>query len=295
MSSLNTKRCLLCHPGRVKKNDTLYWHRDPDTGEIWVYCVGVCQRGYSIHEYTARAGISLSEFLKQDFDLVDMPNNEVRKMHWPSNFVPMFDVRAKPGLEYIASRGIEPYHNMYYDIERKGIVFPFFFHDVFCGAQIRFIEEFVDTSGNVRKIDTLPGTRLGLLVYNWNQAPLPPHVKVVVVTEGAFNAIAIEQAFLKLHGSSTTLPVRCVALSGSNASRHHLDLLKELKDSGRKVILAPDYDEAGVKMFKKAAEVVTHVAFTNLEGKDWNDVAKDMSPSDFVSWFKTVTRKVQGG
>lgn len=291
---ISTRRCLLCHPGRVKKNDTLHWHMDPDTGALWVYCVGVCQRGYSIEEYTAKAGLSLAEFLKQDFDIREAPPNEVNKMAWPVNFVPLFDSRAKIGLSYLNSRNIEPDQDLFYDIQRKGIVFPYSFHDVFCGAQIRLIEPWIDKDGNERKVDTLPGTRLGLLFYGWNQKPLPAHVTTVVVTEGAFNSISIQQALNTLYGGIHKSKWRCVALSGSGASKHHIETLRELKDNGTNIVVAPDSDSAGVKMFRKihAAGAATHYAFTDDQRIDWNDARLTMNNIDYVKWFFSKIRKV---
>ena len=72
--SVNTKKCLICQ----RKNDTLHWHIDAETGAIWVWCQGKCQRGYSLYEYCRQAGVSLKELLKGDFDFKESTPNEVR-------------------------------------------------------------------------------------------------------------------------------------------------------------------------------------------------------------------------
>lgn len=288
---ISTKHCLICKDG--KKNECLYWHIDPDEGSIWVWCQGKCQRGYSIYTYCTHAGLSLSEFLKQDFNFIEAKPNEVQKIEWPRTFIPLFDKRSQPGLDYLKTRGIDPDDGMYYDMTRKGIVFPYYFDNVFCGAQIRFIEPWEDTDGNLRKIDTVPGTRLGLLFYGWNQTPLPAQTKGLIITEGAFNAIAINQAMNQAFGGMLSNPWKCVACSGSGASKHHTDTIKELKDSGLKIVLAPDSDEAGMKMLKKFgdADAITHYAITGDDEIDWNDAAKSMSKEEFAAYFiKAITR-----
>ena len=280
MSFLNTKRCLICRA----TNATLYWHKS-DT-DIWTWC-NKCDTGRSIQYYCHLAGIPLHEFLKLTFDFQEAKSNEVSKIEWPKSFVPLFDQRAKEGLEYLASRGIDPDGDMYYDLQRNGIVFPYNYETVFCGAQIRLIKPWIDNEGKPRKIDTLPGTRLGLLFYNWNQKEFMPHVKGVIITEGAFNCLAIQQALNTTYGSLLTNPWKVIACSGSGASKYHLDTIKELKDKGLKIILAPDADEAGLKMLKKFSEAgaVTHYAITGDDELDWNDFSKQLSKYDFVEWF----------
>jgi DNA primase len=292
---VNTKKCLICQNEKGKVlNETLYWHVDKDTNDIWCWCNRE-GRGYSIYEYCAKAGLSLSEFLKQDFDFKESSSTELNKMDWPKSFVPMFHRLAKPGVKYVKSRGLEPTDNMYYDVERKGIVFPYFYDTQFCGAQIRFIEEWTDKDGNTRKIDTVPGTRLGLLVYNWDQIHSTPYRRAFIICEGAFNAIAIQQALYSTY-NPTTCPYTVVALSGSGASEHHRTLFKEqIESTNCKVILAPDSDTAGVKMLKKMKEAgaITHFAFTGDSEYDWNDVYKEMMPEQFLAWFLKRVQRVE--
>jgi len=282
---INTKKCLICKQG--KKNDSLHWHQDAETHEIWVYCVGKCQRGYSLYQYVDMAGLKLHEFLKGDFDFKEAQPNEVNKMDWTATFLPLSDPRSEDGVAYVESRGLDIDGGMYYDTWRKGIVFPHYFHNVYCGAQIRLIDPWIDDDGNVRKVDTLPGTRLGLLFYGWNQDKFVTNIRGLIVTEGAFNAIAIQQALNHAYGSIIKNPWKVVASSGSGMSAHKIQVLKELKDQNIKVILAPDSDDAGLKMLKKCAKegCITHYTFSNKENVDWNDVASSMGKEKFAKQF----------
>ena len=289
---INTKKCLICKDG--KKNDCLHWHIDPDNGQIWVYCVGKCKRGYSIYSYCNHAGIPLNEFLKGEFDFVEAKPNEVQKMEWPNHFITLSDPRAKEGVEYIKSRGLKIEGDMYYDTERKGIVFPYYYSNVFVGAQIRFLKVWTDQNGDERKIDTIPGTRLGLVFYNWNQEKFVTDIKGVIVTEGAFNALAIQQSLNQIFGGIVNSPWRVVACSGSGISGHQKETLRELKEQGLKIIAAPDSDEAGIAMLEKLKEAgsISHYALTLDEKKDWNDVLKEMGHTEFVKWFMKQVKNV---
>ena len=288
---INTKKCLICKDG--KKNDCLHWHIDPETNGRWVYCVGKCQRGYSIESYCFHAGISLADFLSGDFDIKESRPNEVQAMEWPMRFIPLSDTRAQPGVDYIRSRGISPGGDMYYDVERNGIVFPYYFDNQFCGAQTRFIEPRVHPDGEVQKMDTLPGTRLGLLFYGWNQCRFVGDVKRIVVTEGAFNAIAINQALNLVHGGIANNPWRAVSCNGAGATQHHRETLKDLKEKGMTIIVAPDMDEAGMKMLKKFKEsnACSLYALTG-DTRDWNDMSRDMGSEQFAWWFLKTIKKI---
>ena len=267
------------------KNDTLYWHIDNDTKEIWCWC-NKCDRGYSVANYCELAGVDLKSFLSGDFDFRESKNNQVQRMEWPRNFVALTDARAKPGVEYLKSRGLDVDIDIWYDTERKGIVFPYYVHNTFVGAQIRMITPYIDKDGNERKIDTMPGTRLGLLFFGWNQKNIQPHIRGVIVTEGAFNAIAIQQSLDAVYGENVN-PWKCIAASGSGASSHQMDCMKELVDKNIKVIVAPDFDKAGQKMMKKFkfSNAATHYAFTENENIDWNDAAKAFGKEEFATWF----------
>ena len=78
VTPISTKHCLICKDGR--KNQCLHWHIDPETSDIWVYCVGKCQRGYSIYQYANMSGLKLNEFLKGDFNFVETRPDIVNKM-----------------------------------------------------------------------------------------------------------------------------------------------------------------------------------------------------------------------
>ena len=287
---INTKKCLICKDGR--KNDCLHWHIGDDGG-YWVWCQGKCQRGYSIRDYCRHAGIQLSEFLKGDFHFKEAPPNEVSVMGWPQRFIPLSDPRSAPARDYIKSRGLSLEGDMYYDIERNGVVFPYYFDNHFCGAQTRFIVPKVHEDGEVQKMDTLPGTRLGLLFYGWNQSRFIGNVKRIIVTEGSFNAIAINQALNLAYGGINSNPWRAISCSGAGATKHHQEALKELKEQGLTVVIAPDTDDAGMKMLRKFKESnsATHFALTN-DTRDWNDMLKDLGPKEFAKFFLYSVKKI---
>ena len=288
---ISTKKCLICNKGL--RNNTCHWHSDPDSGDIWVWCTK-CSRGYSIYEYCALAGLSLSEFLKNDFEFEEAKDNEVQKMAWPKSFIPLYDPKAQDGVDYIKSRGLDPDEGMYYDTDRKGIVFAYYYDSIFCGAQIRLIEPWVDENGDVRKIDTIPGTRIGLLTFGWNQMPFRTNIKAVVVCEGAFNSYSIQQSLHHMYGGVLNSPFKVIALSGSGVSQHHLELLKDLKEQGFRIICAGDSDIAGQRMLEKLskAEAITHYALTEDDQLDWNDISQTMNKKEFAKWFIGKVKKI---
>lgn len=273
--------CLLCKP----KNRTIYFHKNDD-GSIWLWC-SKCDRGYSLHQYCKLAGVNILEFLEGKFHFQEVRDSEVQVLSWPTSFIPLSDPRAAKGVEYIKSRGLNLSGDMYYDTEEEGIVFPYYFENHFCGAQIRFLQPRIKEDGEPWKITTLPGTRLGLLFYAWSQTRFMGNVKGVVVTEGAFNAISINQALNVVYGSVANNPWRAVACSGSGATEHHKSAIKSLKDQGIKTVIAPDTDDAGKKMWKKfvEADAATHYAFTRYPDKDWNDVLRELKYEEFAKFF----------
>ena len=287
---VSTKKCLICKGG--KKNDCLHWH-NPDDGDIWVYCVGKCSRAYSIYQYCTLAGLSLKEFLTLDFEFEEARPNEVQKMDWPKSFLPMFDKRSAAGVEYLKSRGLEVDDAMFYDISRKGIVFPYYYYGVFTGAQIRFLEPWTDTDGNSHKITTLPGTRLGLLWYNWDGMPFRTKVKALVVCEGALNACSLQQALNKEFGVLTN-PFKVVSCSGSGISKHHIETMSELKSEGVKVIAALDCDTAGIKGLKKMVDnqCITHYAITGDTELDWNNLVQQLGAEQLATFFLEAVKQI---
>lgn len=269
----DTKHCLICK----RSNNTLHWHKDPESGDIWVWCQGKCQRGYSLRQYCYLAEISLPEFLKGNFDFREAPPNEIQVMKWPLKFIPLSDPRAEKGVSYIKSRGLNLDGDMYYDMEREGIVFPYYFDNHFCGAQVRFIQTRINKDGDEQKIDTLPGTRLGMLFGLWNQSKFVTNVRAVGVCEGYFNALALQQAFNLKYGGVTNNPWKFICTSGCNATKHHQDVMRELRQQNIKVIGCYDADEAGLEGIAKMvkSECVTHISTTQDTSRDWNDVLRD--------------------
>ena len=200
MARRDNRWCLICQP----RNRTLYWHKNPDDhptkpGAIWCYC-NKCDRGYSLEQYCDIADIDMTDFISGDFHMQEAKPDEVTAMAWPHTFVPLSDPRAEKGVQYINSRGLNVDGDMYYDLNEEGIVFPYYVENHFCGAQVRFIEERINDDGDIWKITTLPGTRLGLLFYGWNQAKLLAQIKGIIVCEGAFNALSIQQALNSVYG-----------------------------------------------------------------------------------------------
>jgi hypothetical protein len=278
----DNRYCLICRP----RNRTIYFHRDPETGDFWLWC-NKCQRGYSLRDYCYKAGIELADFLKGDFDFEDGKSNEVQAMNFPSSYVPLSDPRAEKGTEYLKNRGLSLDADVYYDIDEEGIVLPYYFGSHFVGAQVRFIEPRINKDGEEWKITTIPGTRIGLLFGLWNQEKFITDVKGVVVCEGYFNALAIQQALNSIYGGVANNPWKCVSASGSGLSEHQAEVLKDLKEKGYKVVLASDTDEAGFKMIDKAKklECITHFALTGDTEKDWNDELRELGNKQFAKFF----------
>lgn len=282
MARKDNRWCKICNP----RNRTLYWHTDEKTGKLWCWC-NKCGRGYSLEEYCRIADINIEEFLSGDFQIEDGESNEVNAIAWPSTFIPLSDPRAKKGAEYLQSRGLLLDGDMYYDLEEEGIVFPYYYENHFCGAQVRFIKERTNEDGTSWKITTIPGTRLGLLFYGWNQSKLFPQIKGIIVTEGAINALSVQQALNEAYGGIANSPWRVFALSGSGVSSHQAETLKELKEKGYKIIAAPDTDEAGVHMLKKLQDEgsITHFVFTGDTSKDWNDLLKEIGRKELAKFI----------
>lgn len=291
---ISTEHCLICKGGR--KNKCLYWHKDEETGDIWCFCTGKCQRGYSLRQYVYLAGISLSEFLKGTFNFKEASPNEVQVMSWPARFIPLSDPRAEKGVEYLKDRGLNLDCDLYYDLEREGIVFPYYFDNHFCGAQIRFIESKINKDGDVQKMDTLPGTRISMLFGLWNQAKFFTNVKVVGVCEGYFNALALQQAFNIKYGGVANNPFKFICTSGCNPSRHHQDVLRELLGQGIKVVASFDADEPGLKGIAKMVKsgCVSHISTTQDTELDWNDMLKLHGHDAIAEMFLKNITKVEG-
>jgi hypothetical protein len=286
---MNTKKCLVCK----RSNDTVYWHSDEDTGAIWCWCTGRCQRGYSLREYCHVAGIDLNEFLQGDFDMTKATPNEVSRLDWQPQYVALSDPRASKGVEYVRARGLDPKGDMYYDIDREGIVFPYYFDSVYVGSQTRLIEPWT-RDGETVKMLTQPGTRLGLVFYNWNQLPFVTNIRGVIVCEGAFNAISLQQSLDALYGGVLKNPWKAVATSGCGTTEHQIEKLKELKDAGIKIVCAFDSDEPGLKGLSKLSRsgAVTHYAITGDTEIDWNDLLRREGHRDTATEFLRTVKPI---
>jgi len=249
-----------------------------------------------LYAYCTAGGVSVSDFLKNKIDFKEATPNEVTRMEWPRSFTPLSDPKAKAAVDYLKNeRGLEPGDGMYYDTDRNGIVFPYFFGDVFVGAQIRFIKPWEDKDGHLRKIDTLPGTRLGLLFAGWGQQEFMANIKGVIVVEGAFDMFAIQQAMYSAYNGILNCPWRVVACSGSGATKHQLEQMRDVIKKGYKVIVAPDSDEAGLGMARKFidAGACTHKVFTGEATIDWNDKYKQIgNPKEYSKWFLSRVENV---
>lgn len=279
---MNSKKCLICK----RPNDTVHWHSDAETGAIWCWCCGRCQRGYSLQDYCHTAGIEVKDFLKGEFDFTESKPNEVSKLDWPSHFIALSDPRAKVGVEYIKSRGLDVRGDMYFDTEREAIVFPYYYDSVFVGAQTRLINPW-NRDGEEVKILTLPGTRLGLVFYNWNQNAFVTNIQGVIVCEGAFNAISLQQSLDKFYGGVLKNPWKAVATSGCGTTRHQLDKIIELKNAGIKIVVAFDSDEAGLKGVSKFVKenAATHYCLTGDSVIDWNNLLRDHGHDYLAKFF----------
>lgn len=283
-----SKRCLSCRAN----HDTLYYHKDRH-GVPWIFC-NKCNDSIDLLDYCALHGIE--EPTEEEISRVvqDDPNDrELQHMDWPRTFIPLWDKDAKEGIEYLKSRKIEPTNGIYYDVARNGIVFPYYYENTCVGAQVRFIEP-REKDGKLWKITTVPGTKLGKLFYGWNQADLPQKVKYLVVTEGAFNAIALQQTFNRHYNGITNNPYRFIAASGSSIGDYRCEILRDEISNGKRVIIAADPDQAGIKMLEEAmrAYCVTHYSCPSKDEQDWNDIlmqeGEDALLKEFINNLKRI-------
>lgn len=293
--SLNTKVCLVCQRVHKRSNlkETVYHNIDEKTKDIWIYCCA-CSRSYSLTEYCNTAGIKLKDYLKQDFDFTSQYNKEIQTMPFPKSFMPIYAQEAIEGKKYLETRGIDSVGAMFYDARYKGIAFPYYYYDEFCGAQTRLIKPIVSEDGGSTKMVSIKGTRTGLLFYNWNQDRLMDHVGAVVITEGAFNCVSFEQSLNHCFGGALKNPFKSMAMSGASISDYQADKLKTLIKSGIKVILCPDSDNAGLKMLSKAQKkgCSTHYCLLNNSKIDWNDYFKTWGKEGLVSYLFSNIKKL---
>ena len=290
---MDTKYCLICK----KPRKTVYFNmrKDKVTGQptVSIYCCA-CGRSYKLEEYCVLGGITPYQLIKSGLTFNESSEKEVNRLDWPSNFISLLDDKAYKGQEYLESRGLKIEGDIYYDTRKNGIVFPMYYHLDFCGAQIRLIEPRESYDGSITKMISLTGTRSGILVYNWNQMAIPAEVSVVVITEGAINCLSLMQACTETYRGKILNPFKFVSLCGSGATKHHVEIFKDLKNKGYRVVLAADSDEAGVKMFDKFTknEAITHCSTTNPNDGDWNDILIEKGPLGLFKYFLKGVKKV---
>ena len=209
----DTKHCIICK----KPRKTVYFNISNEgqkNEKVWIYCCA-CGRSYSSKEYCELGGITEKELFSNHIDFNETKNNEVNRLDWPTHFVSMLDRRATPGVEYLESRGLIVEGDIYYDTMKKGIVFPMYYDQYFCGAQIRLIHPREDSQGKITKMVSETGTRTSILMYNWNQFPFLTDVKAVVLTEGAINCLSLMQAMTEAYKDKILNPYKFISLSGS--------------------------------------------------------------------------------
>jgi hypothetical protein len=280
----NVNHCSVCKTER----NVVYWNKPDSEKELpWCYCCA-CGRAYNIMEYCHLSEITLTELLNEKITFSTPPKNEVQRIAWPAGFIRINDSRAKKGLDYIISRGLSVEGDMFYDMDSNGVVFPLYFKGYFCGAQVRLLNPYTSPSGKETKMISLPGTRTSILIYGWDQGAILGHIKAIVIAEGAFNALSIQQSLNDLYGDILKNPFKCIALSGSAGSHHHLEIMKELKDRGYKIIMTSDLDPAGIKMLQTftVADCLTHYAIMDRPNVgDWNDMLVKVGKKEFAKYF----------
>jgi len=286
----NLSYCPLCK----RRRKTAYWNYDEEKN-IWMHCCA-CNATYTLAALTKRVGIKVAmKYLDRIKNNIIQPSDtasdSLQRIAWPADYISINSTIAKEGQDYILSRGLSLEGQLYYDKEINGIVFPLYYQGVFCGAQTRLIVPWIKEDGKPQKMTTLEGTKKSLLFYNWDQNPFPRLYKGIIVTEGAFDTLAIEQALNALYGPITN-PFKTIATMGSGVSEYQVSVLNGLKEAGYKVILAPDFDPAGFIMFDKSKKAITHVMTTDEKGKDWNMLLKEMGHVEFAKYILTKIKPV---
>ena len=90
-----------------------------------------------------------------------------------------------------------------------------------------------------------------------------------------------------MYGGVLKNPWKVVATSGCGTTRHQLDKLKELKNSGIKIVCAFDSDAPGLKGLGKIVknEAATHYCLTGDSDKDWNDMLREKGHDELAKFF----------
>ena len=164
-------------------------------------------------------------------------------------------------LEYLHKRGLDENDYPYYwtpitetKFDRR-VIIPFFWQDEIVGYTARLA-----VRGNPKYFTSTPAG------YVFNMDRQTEDRKFVIVTEGPFDAIAIEG----------------VAILGSDIGDAQVDLIESLN---RQVIMVPDNDSAGNKLITQAMKYNWDVSFPT-----WYDTCKDINEA-VLNYGKMFTLK----
>ena len=164
-------------------------------------------------------------------------------------------------LEYLHKRGLDENDYPYYwtpitetKFDRR-VIIPFFWQDEIVGYTARLA-----VRGNPKYFTSTPAG------YVFNMDRQTEDRKFVIVTEGPFDAIAIEG----------------VAILGSDIGDAQVDLIESLN---RQVIMVPDNDSAGNKLITQAMKYNWDVSFPT-----WYDTCKDINEA-VLNYGKVFTLK----
>ena len=164
-------------------------------------------------------------------------------------------------LEYLHKRGLDENDYPYYwtpitetKFDRR-VIIPFFWQDEIVGYTARLA-----VRGNPKYFTSTPAG------YVFNMDRQTEDRKFVIVTEGPFDAIAIDG----------------VAILGSDIGDAQVDLIESLN---RQVIMMPDNDSAGNKLVTQALKYNWDVSFPT-----WYDTCKDINEA-VLNYGKVFTLK----
>ena len=164
-------------------------------------------------------------------------------------------------LEYLHKRGLDENDYPYYwtpitetKFDRR-VIIPFFWQDEIVGYTARLA-----VRGNPKYFTSTPAG------YVFNMDRQTEDRKFVIVTEGPFDAIAIDG----------------VAILGSDIGDAQVDLIESLN---RQVIMVPDNDSAGNKLITQAMKYNWDVSFPT-----WYDTCKDINEA-VLNYGKVFTLK----
>jgi len=164
-------------------------------------------------------------------------------------------------LEYLHKRGLDENDYPYYwtpitetKFDRR-VIIPFFWQDEIVGYTARLA-----VRGNPKYFTSTPAG------YVFNMDRQTEDRKFVIVTEGPFDAIAIDG----------------VAILGSDIGDAQVDLIESLN---RQVIMVPDNDSAGNKLITQAMKYNWDVSFPT-----WYDTCKDINEA-VLNYGKMFTLK----